>query len=94
MSEQAKLIDNIEFEQEQPTTLSFKQLYQWVIWQFPHPMQNGLSGAVRPPEADANWVPAVIFPKQKRVQVYAHLDSSHATPEEAAEYIQRLKIED
>ena len=94
MSEQKKQTDAIEFDQNQPTTLTFKQLYQWVIWQFPHPVENGLTGAVHPPEPDTNWVPAVIFPKQKRVRVYAHLDSSHATPEEAAECIQRLKIED
>ena len=94
MSEQTKLAAAIEFDQDQPTTLTFEQLYQWVIWQFPHPVQDGLSGAVRPPEPDTGWVPALIFPKQKRVRVYAHLDSFHATPEEAAECVQRLKIED
>lgn len=77
-------IHGIRLQLEQPTSLTFDQLYDWVIWQFSHAQKGALSGAVRPPVSDASWYPALIHPKEKRVQVYGHLDTSYATPEAAA----------
>ena len=81
------LVYNLELNSDQPTSLTFAQLYEWVIWQFPQQHADGLSGAVRPPLPEANWYPALIYPKEKRAQVYTHLDTSYGTPEEAAERI-------
>ena len=80
---------NIELETDQPTSFSFDQLYDWVIWQYAQKTESGLSGAVRPPIADAHWYPALIQPKEKRVQIYGHLDTSCQSPEEAAKLISK-----
>ena len=81
------VVHNIKLNSKQPTSLTFNQLYEWVIWQFPEQKEDALSGAVRPPILDATWYPALIYPKEKRVQVYSHLDTSCSTPEEAAKRI-------
>ena len=80
-------VHNIQLDQTQPTTFSFAQLYDWVIWQYPQQIEQGLTGAVRPPLAHENWYPAIIEPKKKRVQVYGHLDTLYNTPEEAAKQV-------
>jgi hypothetical protein len=80
-------IHNISIHLEQPTSLTFDELYEWVIWQFPQQKKGGLSGAVRPPLFGASWYPALIHPKEKRIQVYGHLDTSYSTPEEASKRI-------
>jgi len=89
MNEQppSTLIHNIELNPAHPTILSFDQLYSWVIWQFSQHIEGGLSGAVRPPIPDTGWYPALIEPKEKRVQIYGHLDTSYSTPEEAAKKV-------
>lgn len=81
------VVYNIELASNQPTSFSFDQLYDWVIWQYAQKTETGLSGAVRPPIADAHWFPALIQPKEKRVQIYGHLDTSCKSPEEAAKLI-------
>jgi hypothetical protein len=81
------VVYNIELETDQPTSFSFDQLYDWVIWQYAQKTESGLSGAVRPPLADAHWYPAIIQPKEKRVQIYGHLDTSCQSPEEASKLI-------
>lgn len=78
------LVHDIELNPEQPTSCSFEQLSDWVIWQFPQQAEDGLSGAVRPPIPEANWYPALINPKEKRVQIFGHLDTHFDTPEKAA----------
>ncbi len=80
-------IYNIELASNQPTSFSFDQLYDWVIWQYAQKTEKGLTGAVRPPIADTQWYPALIQPKEKRVQIYGHLDTSCKSPEEAAKLI-------
>lgn len=81
----ATTIDKIEFSQEAPTELSFQELYDWVIWQFPRLHGKALHGAVHPPVARHGWLPAIIEPQKKRVSVYAHLEARYATPEAAAD---------
>ena len=80
-------VHNIKLNINQPTDLSFNQLYDWVIWQFPTQTEDGLSGAVRPPIVDATWYPALIQPKEKRVQIYGHLNTLFNTPEKAAKQV-------
>ena len=84
-------VHNISLHSEQPTPLTFDELYDWVIWQFPQQKKESLSGAVHPPLSEAGWYPALIYPKEKRVQVYAHLNTLYKTPEEAAKRISKEK---
>ncbi len=87
-SKQTDVVHKIELQKEQPTDLTFTDLREWVIWQYPQQSEDGLSGAVRPSIPKAPWYPARIYPKEKRVQVYAHLDTSFNSPEKAAAQIQ------
>jgi len=80
------IVAGIELDPNRPTTLTYHQLFQWVIWQFPVRRQKGFCGAVRPPEADQRWIPAIIQSDSKRVQVYAHVGETFPTPETAVEY--------
>lgn len=88
MNEQeTTVVHNIKLNINQPTALPFSQLYDWVIWQFPTQAENWLLGAVRPPITDATWYPALIQPKEKRVQIFGHLNTSFNTPEKAAKQV-------
>ncbi len=87
MSEDKLVIDGVLLRADCPTTLSFTDLYSWVIWQFPRPAAGGVCGAVRPPGEGYSWYPAVIETRRAKVQVFAHLEQSYATPEAAAEYL-------
>ncbi len=82
-----QVIENIPFHTNRPTEVTFRQLHNWVIWQLPRHKLNGLMGAVHPPLAGYGWLPAVILLKEKRVQVYAHLNTPFASPEEAIEFV-------
>ncbi len=73
------------------TSVSFKKLHTWVIWQFPRPKDSGLCGAVHPPIADHGWFPAVINPKEQKVQILGHTGEPFATPEAAIEYLKGKK---
>jgi hypothetical protein len=83
----SKAIDSVKFDAAGPTELSFTALYTWVIWQFPRQQKSGLCGAVHPPIPDYGWLPAIIYPQKKQLAIYAHLDETFATPEEAADYL-------
>lgn len=89
MSQKKQKIAGVTFSCRRPTGLDFQDVYSWVIWQIPRQVETGLSGAVRPPMPESCWYPAIIEHKEKRVQVYAHLDESFATPESAADYFFR-----
>ncbi|MBK8985978.1 MAG: hypothetical protein IPM39_07830 [Chloroflexi bacterium] len=85
MHAEETIVANVTLSTSQPTTLTFHQLDGWVIWQFPRKKNAGLSGAVRPSIAKHGWYPAVIYPREKQVQVHAHLDTLYASPEEASD---------
>ena len=87
MSGDKLVIADISLNADSPTTVTFADLYTWVIWQFPKPAAAGLCGAVRPPGPGYNWYPAIVETNRERVQVFAHLEQSYATPEAAAEYL-------
>jgi len=89
---QANQVHNVEIDTTEPTSLSFEQLFDWVIWQYSQETVNGLSGAVRPPIPGASWYPALILPKEKRAQIYGHLDTCYDTPEKAAAQISKTTI--
>ncbi|MCA9965764.1 MAG: hypothetical protein KC423_16040 [Anaerolineales bacterium] len=86
MNGERKVVGKLAFETTEPTAVSFKQLHNWVIWQFPQPHQNGLCGAVHPPLPNYGWIPAVIDSQQQVVQVFAHLSEPFESPETAVSY--------
>ena len=91
MSNQNRYIAGIKFRSDRPTSLTYRQLFHWVIWQFPRPWKKGFCGAVRPPIAEHEWIPAVIQVDKERVQVYGHLGETFPTPETAVEYFSDSK---
>ena len=85
------IIAGVKLRSDRPTTLTYHQLYQWVIWQFPRSSKKGFCGAVRPPIAEHEWIPAVILVDKERVRVYAHLNQTFPSPETAVEYFSENK---
>jgi hypothetical protein len=86
MSNQNRIVAGIKLRSDRPTSLTYHQLFHWVIWQFPRPWRKGFCGAVRPPTTDHEWIPAVIQVDKERVQVYGHICETFPTPETAVEY--------
>ncbi len=87
MSTQQRTIANILLNTQEPTQLAFDDLYTWVIWQFPRKTEGGLCGAVHPPIAEHQWIPAIIQPSKKSILIYEHLDKTFPSPETAADYL-------
>lgn len=79
------VVANTTLSTKHATKLTFHQLKTWVVWQFPRKKEAGLLGAVRPSLANHGWYPAIIYPKEKRVLVYGHLDTLYDSPEEASD---------
>lgn len=77
----------ITLNSDEPTMLTFKQLHDWVIWQIPQSVGNGLRGAVKPSSVTQQWYPAIVDVKKEKVQVYGHLDELFETPESASKYL-------
>lgn len=73
---------------DRPTEVTLRDLYTWVIWQFPRPKGTGLCGAVRPPIANHTWFPALIRSRDGRVLIYGHIDQDFARPQEAADWLE------
>jgi len=91
MVKQNRTIGGVKFRSDRPTTLTYKQLFKWVIWQFPRPQKKGFCGAVHPPTTEDAWIPAIIEVNKERVQVYAHIGKNFQTPETAAEFFDDIK---
>lgn len=87
MARKKLTVARIDLDTDKPTHLTFKEIYSWVIWQFPRRISGGFCGAVRPPIPHHDWYPALIQQKEKRVQIYAHLNETFATPEAAADHL-------
>ncbi len=79
----------IQLDATKPTKLSLKELYHWVIWQFPHASNEGSFAAVHPPLDDSGWYPAVIKSKKRQVLIYGHLDLQFGSPEETLTYLSK-----
>lgn len=91
MAEKNKVVAGIKLRTDRPTSLTFRDLFHWVIWQFPRQEQKGLCGAVRPPVEGHDWIPAIILAGNKRVYVYAHAGETFPTPELAADFFNEGK---
>ncbi|HZD11683.1 MAG TPA: hypothetical protein VE553_10105 [Candidatus Binatia bacterium] len=91
MSSKTRSFGSLELEVEQPTELSFADLEEWVLWQFPRAHGGWLCGAAHPAEPAFGWIPARIQPHKKRVILYAHRAEPLGTPEEAADWIASLR---
>jgi hypothetical protein len=87
MSEGKRTVASVALRSDRPTELSVKDLYTWVIWQYPQQKGPGLCGAVRPPIANHGWYPALIKNKERRILVHGNLDQEFSTPEQAAEWL-------
>lgn len=90
MPKQSQNISGLQLNMEKPTTFTFKQLFNWVIWQVPEPLEKALCGAVKPPTSDAKWYPAIIHVKEKKVHVYGHLETLFDSPEAASNYLHKM----
>lgn len=87
MPKSSQNVSGLQLNSDKPTILTFKQLFDWVIWQVPTPVGNAFGGAVKPSMADAKWYPALIQIKEKKVHIYGHIDELFDTPEDASNYI-------
>lgn len=86
MSAAETTIAGIRLRTDRPTTATFADLGEWVLWQFPQRERKGYRGAVRPALADQQWLPAIIQADRGRVQIYGHLDDGYPSPETAVAY--------
>ena len=87
MSQPAKSDDTVTLCSDQPTELTFSDLYRWVIWQFPRQKGGRFCGAVHPPAAGTGWYPAVILGQEQCVIVHAHLGQTFDSPEAAVAWL-------
>lgn len=63
-----------------------KQLDDWVTWQYPKKVADGLCGAVHPPSPNFGWFPAVIYRDKNELLVYGNVPETFDSPESAAEF--------
>ena len=88
MANKVYIIANITLMKDKPTEVTFDDLYEWVIWQYPRQKDGGLCGAVHPPLANHTWYPALIAYLDKKVLIYGHIDKLFRSPDEAAEWLE------
>ncbi len=84
-----RTVAGISLRSDKPTNVAVRRLFGWVIWQFPHLQKNGYLGAIRPPGAGHNWLPAVIFSDKDRVRVYGNITEEYASPEKALAFFHK-----
>lgn len=70
-----------------PTLLTFGQMAEWIIWQFPRSKGERWYAAVYSPFAPGKWMPALLHPKEKTAELYAHIPQTFSTPEAAADWL-------
>lgn len=86
-----KMVGSIELRLEAPTDLTFSDLADWVLWQYPRLHRGWLCAAAHPPQPQYGWIPARIQPQKQRVLLYAQCAEPLATPEAAADWIAEHK---
>lgn len=91
MSSMEIIVAGLKLRIDRPTTVSFTDLRNWVIWQFPQREKKGYRGAVRPALADQMWLPAIIQDDRERVRIYAHVQEKFSSPETAVAYFAENK---
>ncbi|MFW5942309.1 MAG: hypothetical protein ACOC9C_02505 [Chloroflexota bacterium] len=87
MSER-KNLGSVELSADGPTDLTFDELGDWVIWQFPKLKGKWICGAVHPPQAEYGWLPAAIQPLKRCLRIHANDVTPFASPEEAARWLE------
>lgn len=91
MKQKKRVIDDVVIFEDCPTDLSFEDLYTWVIWQFPRARGSWHCGAIRPPIANHGWLPALINPSEKSVQIQDHGQKLFKSPGEVLEWLVSAK---
>lgn len=86
MEKDQHLIGNIHLHNDKPTDVTMKDLYSWVVWQFPNNAKECANGAVKPPEQEVGWFPALIDQTKKTISIYAHLQNEFPTPEDVNDF--------
>lgn len=87
MSDTWTQLGSIKMQLEQPTNVTFAELSDWVLWQYPRFRGSWLCGAAHPPEPGYGWIPARIQPQKRRVTLYGDCCQPLKTPEDAAEWV-------
>ena len=90
MVKHGKEIAGVVMRLDAPTDVPFGDLFTWTIWQFPRKKWGGLLAAVRPPDSEFGWLPAIVHVKDKRAMVHAHLNEMFVSPEAAVEHLGNL----
>lgn len=83
-------VSGIDLSLSEPTTLSFKDLQEWVIWQFPRQAAKAHYAAVKPSVPGHGWYPATVDKSRKQVTVYANIDAALDSPEAASKKLDKL----
>lgn len=92
-SNQVNEISGIDLSLTSPTTISLKDLHEWVIWQFPRRTGKAHYAAVKPSIPDHGWFPAIIDAGRKRVTIYANVGQAVDSPEAASRKLDKLLAE-
>jgi hypothetical protein len=79
----------VDLKKDGPTEIALAKVDTWVVWQFPRPRRGGLCAALHPPEEQYGWIPGIVHPEHKRVEIHAHAAGPFSTPEEAVEWMER-----
>jgi hypothetical protein len=91
MNQTERIIGGVTLHTDRPTRLPMRDLFAWVIWQFPRPREDGFCGAVHYPAPGQGWLPAIVCADKGAVHVYGHLTTTYDTPETAVEYFSTEK---
>lgn len=89
MDEVPATVTVADLSSEEPTELLMADVHSWVVWQFPTPRRSGLCAALHPPEAASGWYPAIVYPEEERLEIYAHAAGPFPTPEEAVAWMEQ-----
>ena len=76
-----------ELRDDKPTVVSFNDVCDWVIWQFPRLRRGWLCGAIHPPAQEYGWLPAAVHPEKEQVRIHAHAVAPFTSPEAAADWL-------
>ncbi len=82
-------VNGIQISQSEPTTVTFNEVFRWIVWQYPNKAESGLCGAVHPPIPEYGWFPAIIKPREKTILIHGHTDTRYSSPEKAAKSLKK-----
>lgn len=82
-----KCLELAELQNDKPTLVSFDDVHDWIIWQFPRLKRGWLCGAVHPPSQEYGWLPAAVHPEKEQLRIHAHAATPFTSPEAAANWL-------